>query len=635
MATKRAVNKTPRDRTVVRPKRAPFVVPPPVFRRLRGYAIDPSLSTQLDTKPVSEIVFRVPWEKLERGPCGEYLEVIDTDPASGCYYEPVNLDDAALLAQDGLPPSEGSPQFHQQMVYAVASLTIRNFEHALGRRTLWRPGPPKNGANEKDDSHFVPRLRIYPHALRERNAYYTPTRMALLFGYFNAPADQPGGYLGGGMVFTCLSHDIVAHEATHALLDGMSRSFMTPTNPDVLAFHEAFADLVALFQHFTFPEILQHQIVATRGAIDSEENLLGQLAGQFGRSTGLRGALRDAIGKWDEAQAKWMPHVPKPDEYETTREPHARGAILVAAVFDAFLSIYKSRTSDLLRLATGGTGILQPGAIHPDLAQRLADEAAKSARHVLTMCVRAIDYCPPVDVTFGEYLRAIITADSDVVPDDDLNYRIAFLQAFRRRGIYPLDVRTLSIDSLLWRGPQNDELRPSEQLRDKLSLLQDYSAESLYTNSREADFKLQRRIRLEIHRELKVHLAGAQGAQDARYLGLDRTRAFEVRTARIAYRSNPDGGIVPQLIVGILQRRTVPANRSVPRGVQMTFEGGCTIVADLRTNEIKYCIRKRLDSEGRCDRQRAFALEANANLRATYLGIHPEAEPFAALHRGI
>ena len=53
------------------------------------------------------------------------------------------------------------------------------------------------------------------------------------------------------------------------------------------------------------------------------------------------------------------------------------------------------------------------------------------------MCIRALDYCPPVDITFGEYLRALITADTDLVPNDKLGYRIAFIEAFRNRGIYP------------------------------------------------------------------------------------------------------------------------------------------------------------------------------------------------------
>ena len=99
----------------------------------------------------------------------------------------------------------------------------------------------------------------------------------------------------GGVVFTAVSHDIVAHETTHALLDGVHRRFREPTNPDVFAFHEAFADIVALFQHFTLPEALSHQIAATRGDLE-QQNLLGQLAVQFGEATGRYGALRDYIG---------------------------------------------------------------------------------------------------------------------------------------------------------------------------------------------------------------------------------------------------------------------------------------------------------------------------------------------------
>ena len=67
------------------------------------------------------------------------------------------------------------------------------------------------------------------------------------------------------------------------------------------------------------------------------------------------------------------------------------------------------------------------------------------------MCIRALDYCPPVDINFGDYLRALITADIDLVPDDDLGYRIALIDAFKRRGIYPRDIRTLSEESLCWK----------------------------------------------------------------------------------------------------------------------------------------------------------------------------------------
>ena len=202
------------------------------------------------------------------------------------------------------------------MVYAVASLTIQNFESALGRRILWRPGPSADPRIPKT-IRFVQSLRIYPHALRERNAYYSPQKIALLFGYFKA-FDVPGDHMPGSMVFTCLSHDIVAHETTHALLDGMNRCFLSPTNRDVHAFHEAFADIVALFQHFTFPEILRHQITATRGAIRSQENLLGQLAGQFGRESACGERCVMPLARWKMVNGCRTSPIPGVREHNRT-----------------------------------------------------------------------------------------------------------------------------------------------------------------------------------------------------------------------------------------------------------------------------------------------------------------------------
>lgn len=619
---------------------APFTPPEPPYRRLRGFSLDPSLSTELATVSISTTTFRVPWEPLAPGPVGEYLEVVDIDPPSGCVYEPVQLEDPRLLAQDGLPPSEGTPQFHQQMTYAVASLTIRNFEKALGRRVLWRPGPPQDPSNPRDDSYFVQRLRIHPHALRERNAYYSPSRVALLFGYFNPPADIEGA-LPGPMVFTCLSHDIVAHETTHAILDGMHRRFMEPTNADVLAFHEAFADLVALFQHFTLPDVLREQIARTRGSIRGHENFLGQLARQFGLSTGRGSALRDAIGVMVGEQ--WQPRRPDPTDYTRATEPHERGAILVAAVFDAFMSIYERRTADLVRLATGGTGILGDGELHPDLVGRLADEAAKAAGHVLGMCIRALDYVPPVDITFGEYLRAILTADADLVRNDELFYRVAFLEAFRLRGIQPRGVRTLSVESLLWRAPEHEALQPSEALQSQFGRLRAMAGEYLFAESlagagelRRDLFLLQAAMRRELHGWLQRHFAEApESARDAAFLGLERdldandgpVGSFEVHTVRIATRVGPDGDVLPQALVTLLQRRSVAVNPEEPQGATMLFEGGCTVVVDLRLLRIRYAIRKNLGSTARRSRQ----------LRATYLGEAPgqrAGEPFARLHGG-
>ena len=302
-------------------------------------------------------------EALQPGPVGEYLEVVDIDPASGKVYEPVNLNHPFLLAQDGLPPSEGNPQFHQQMVYAVAMTTIGHFERALGRPALWAP----------DGDQETQRLRIYPHALRDENAYYSPEKRALLFGYFPARSDRGDSVAPGSMVFTCLSSDIIAHEMSHALLDGLHRRFEEASNPDVVAFHEAFADIVALFQHFTITELVRFEIGKARGDL-SAARLLGGLAKEFGEGANRRGPLRDYRG---ETVAQL--------DYETTTEPHARGSILVHAIYEAFVSVVARRTADLVRMATGGTGVLPAGALHPDLVARLSTETCATATYFLSL----------------------------------------------------------------------------------------------------------------------------------------------------------------------------------------------------------------------------------------------------------
>ena len=92
------------------------------------------------------------------------IEVVDVDPATGCCYAPVDLNAASPLSQEGLPPSESNPRFHQQMVYAVAMKTIQYFERALGRVALWAPRFVKFTQNGEVhvEKHYVRRLRIYP-----------------------------------------------------------------------------------------------------------------------------------------------------------------------------------------------------------------------------------------------------------------------------------------------------------------------------------------------------------------------------------------------------------------------------------------------------------------------------------------
>jgi hypothetical protein len=279
---------------------------------------------------------------------------------------------------------------------------------------------------------------------------------------------------------------------------------------------------------------------------------------------------------------------------------------------------------------------------------RLAAEAAKSARHVLTMCVRALDYCPPVDLTLGEYLRALITADYDLVRDDDRCYRAAVIEAFRRRGIYPDDVRTLSVESLRWNVPT-----PQEHHRLRAVLPDAGAFAGLFPrwdldSPREEVFGDLQRSQAVLHGRLEEGFKNDPGA--AELLGLDPTLdggKFEVHSLRPARRIGPDGQQVVELIAEITQRQPVffrngevVAERAWASGrgadADMWFRGGCTLIIDPRAARARYVVVKRIANEVRLREQAKYAARAGGSLRATYFGAPrrlEESEAFAMLHR--
>ncbi len=647
-----------------------FTAPKPIWRALQAYAFDPSQELDVQTARVNQAVIRVRWEdRLQPGPVGDYLEVVDLDPPSECAYQPVDLNHPHLLATDGLSPSEGSPQFHQQMVYAVAMKTIANFEEALGRTIHWSCRHRfVSGTRRIYDEEYVPRLRIYPHALREANAYYSPNKKAILFGYFNAQNADAREGLPGGIVFTCLSHDVIAHEMTHAILDGIHRRMLEPTNEDTLAFHEAFADLVAIFQHFTLPGVLEQQIASTRGDL-GRDNLLAKLAVEFGRATRRGTALRDVLGD-NDASGVWQRHKADPTLLARTGEPHARGAILVAAVFDAFLAIYQARTADLVRLATGGAALAPEKALPSELVERLAEEARQTAQRLLTVCIRALDYLPPVDVTFGDYLRALITSHSDLLADDPRHYRSAIIRAFRDRGIYPRDVRTLSVESLRWWQPTADEQELLARLLPPIKALRLMTFAQDYVDPTDGQQEFGQSDTAETVEELTRRLLGAyvslapqpgqrdqltpdeapqpralewrRSLQFARYwhsvlrrrthelpeedkdtrdkisslLGInlfDEDCKFEVHAVRPTVRIRQNGQTTYELLVLITQRRYESLDSSQPNqtgqsgdALHFRFRSGCTLLIDPISGQVRYAIVKRPGSTGRLARQKEF-----------------------------
>ncbi|MEO5721128.1 MAG: hypothetical protein ABIR71_06630 [Chthoniobacterales bacterium] len=76
---------------------------------------------------------------------------------------------------------------------------LARFERALGRRVSW--------------SFRDHQLKVVPHVFADANAFYSKNDQALMFGYFAGANHET--------VFSRLARDVVAHETTHALVDGL------------------------------------------------------------------------------------------------------------------------------------------------------------------------------------------------------------------------------------------------------------------------------------------------------------------------------------------------------------------------------------------------------------------------------
>lgn len=556
----------------------------PLYRPLQIYTLDPSVSDRLG----GVATVQVPYEKLQAGPVGSLLEISGGGAPRELTAEPLDLDAPQLLLSSGLSPTPANGRFHLQMVYAVASLTYAAFKRALGREIAWAIPAAADGPL---------RLRVRPF-IRGANAGYSRESGDLSFGYFRAGRRAAGFTVPRGLISTALSHDVIAHETTHALLDGLRSSFMEPTNPDVPAFHEGFADLVALFLHFTYADVVKRAIRDSRGTL-LRGSLLTDIAREFGYARARSGkaeALRSGvdlagIAAFDSDVVPSRENAPV--AYDAGLEPHALGSVLVSAVFEAFVTVVRRKCERLFRIAGVDPRTAGEAALSDALVSAIADLASEVAAQFLNICVRAIDYCPPADMEFGEYLRALITADGDLERTDKWGCREAVMRSFRRRGIVPDHVQFLTEDAMRWQPPAHDLTVPGLAFRDL----------------RFAGDPGQPADAAELHRQARAlgsfvtDPAHAECfgliAPDRRPRGVTAASPAIVQSVRVTRRVAPDGTIAFDLVGEVTQSCTVDRG-----GVLFDMNGGCTVIVD-PDGRIRYSIYKRFDSEGRRERQQA------------------------------
>jgi hypothetical protein len=511
-------------------------------RRLVVVAQDPNVRR---AGKVVTAEIEVPYEELEPGPVGHRAHVVDYNSTTQTMYRPVRVPEREAPPKVGTTTILRDPGFHALNVYALVMRTLARFEHALGRRVQW--GFPAH------------QLKLVPHAFEEANAFYSRESESLLFGY----------YRGGGKTnLMCMSHDIVVHETAHALLDGLRRRFLAPSSADQAAFHEGFADIIALLSVFSLEQVLEALLdeddsAAPAGLIHKNavtvprlknSVLLGLAAAIDPQSDlGRVNALRRSVTLKEDKQALSL---------EEFKEPHRRGEVLVAAVMRAFLEVWTNRLTAL-------------GSIQGDYLdrKRVAEEGAVVADLLLTAAIRALDYTPPVHIDFGDYLSALLTADREVRGERDTRYglRKSLTTWFANYGITPGS----DADDGLWR-------RSDIQL----------GREGVHYGSLQNDpTEMFRLVWANRHR-----------------LRFDPTAYMQVASVRPCVRTSPDDGLVlRETVAECTEYLSVPASElqrryklRKPAGMrddqEVVLEGGSTLILD-EYGTLKYDIYNSLPSQ--------------------------------------
>ena len=242
------------------------------------------------------------------------------------------------------------------------------------------------------------------------------------------------------------------------------------------------------------------------------------------------------------------------------------------------------------------------------------------AKQFLTICIRAIDYCPSVDIEFGEYLRAMITADADLVPDDPWAYREALVDAFRRRGIVPTGVPNLSEEALRWEPAH--ELPVIRKLH--FGVLKFAGDPATAADEGELNRQACELGKAMVATPTSLAAFGLAAVGDH---GAEEPVVESIRSLR---RIGPDNQVVFDLAAEITQRRMVSVHDGGP---MFPFLGGATVIIGPEGN-VRHAIYKRVLKEERLEAQRRFLLSDAGSRYWVEQGreLTPIAAPFALLH---
>lgn len=335
------------------------------------------------------------------GPVGSRVAVYDYNRDHNETYDP------ATPRKNGTFPKY-KPQdfrFHQLNAYAICVGAIELVEMELGHSIGW--------------GFEASRLIVLPHAGYLANAFYSEDTHSLQFYSFVSPGLKE-------IYHTSLSHDIVAHETGHAILDAIRDRYTEGLHRETAALHEAIGDITALLAALSRKSILKKSAPVMR-----KRNLVTDVAEHFeGRHRTLRNFLKG----------------PQPEKYwEKVETPHDLSLKLSTAIYDALCAMQEQRLRD---------------------GERNKVAALKLARRALQrMVVRGFDYLPPADGTFGDFGLAILAADEIANPADSLKFRKIVRDTLVKHGILGRSEanRGIEREDLTWSGKPPFWPRPTKE----------------------------------------------------------------------------------------------------------------------------------------------------------------------------
>jgi hypothetical protein len=382
---------------------------------------DPLLAQENPTLGVQEISVRFE-ENMGDGPTSSRVAVVDFnadmqtldkpvawDPVQGWFHKPEdknawlpdppkvpkNINDPKKVKdaekyrekyQQFIDKTLKNPYFHQVNAWAVVQRVLEFYQEpsALGRPVPW--GFDGN------------RLLIVPHAGFGENAFYDNRSKSLQFYYFG---DQQSPS------YTCLSHDIIAHETGHAILDGVRPMYNQLSSLQTAAFHEFIGDLTAIVLALFNDDV--RRFVNTKSEVLKDAKVVADLAKQFSVEVEGRDYLRTAFNelKMDDP------------EIENSLTPHTVSQVLTGAMWEILTMIADKH------MAKNDEG----QKVSPGQALWWAVDRFRR------VALQPLDLCPPCDIQLIDYAKAVIHNDILTNPVDEQGYRPAMLEIFHNRKL--------------------------------------------------------------------------------------------------------------------------------------------------------------------------------------------------------